>query len=262
MKISARQQINARNAMANVSKVGNGNVVLIAGCGKTYADIAARFVKSERSLQEIIASEYDKHIIKNILDAGHYSALEFDYFLFGYEGYSRITETQLVRKRLASYMIKSGRIELKGKRSFNVVMPDSLLDLTVSYNGQEYNTSDVIDLIQTWYDFGLAQGIKEEDLRYLKPLAAESKGIIGMNAHALRDFFEVRCCQCAQDEIRDLANKMLKLCKEAKPDLFEKAGASCVKLGYCPHNNLQSDKCKGKIITHNEVLELLNDIRR
>ena len=36
--------------------------------------------------------------------------MEFDFFLFGVEGYSRVTEVQLVRKRLASYLIKSGRL--------------------------------------------------------------------------------------------------------------------------------------------------------
>ena len=45
-----------------------------------------------------------------------------------------------------------------------------------------------------------------------------------MNAHALLDWFKIRCCMNAQAEIRDLANKMLRLCKEAAPALFEGAG--------------------------------------
>lgn len=87
---------------------GQGRVVLLAGGGRIYTDIAARFVRSERSLDEIIASPYSKRIVDNILNSGHGAALEFDYFLFGVEGYSRVTEVQLVRKRMASYLIKSG----------------------------------------------------------------------------------------------------------------------------------------------------------
>ena len=94
---------------------GQGQVVLIAGGGRIYTDIAARFVASERSLDDIIASPYSAKIVKNILASGHLAAVEFDYFLFGVAGYSRVTETQLVRKRLASYLIKSGRTELQGK---------------------------------------------------------------------------------------------------------------------------------------------------
>ena len=91
---------------------GQGQVVLLAGGGKIYTDIAARFVASERELADIVASPYSRTIVQNILKSGHRAALEFDFFLFGVAGYSRVTEVQLVRKRLASYLIKSGRAEL------------------------------------------------------------------------------------------------------------------------------------------------------
>ncbi|MBR4160001.1 MAG: FAD-dependent thymidylate synthase, partial [Spirochaetia bacterium] len=100
---------------------GSGQVMLLAGGGTIYTDIAARFVASERSLEEIAASPYSRKIVQNIISSGHRAALEFDYFIFGVAGYSRVTETQLVRKRLASYLIKSGRAELGGKRRFSVV---------------------------------------------------------------------------------------------------------------------------------------------
>ena len=114
--------------MLDEKYTGNGKVVLLAGGGKIYTDIAARFVRSERSLEEIVASPYSRQIVRNILESGHRAALEFDFFLFGVEGYSRVTETQLVRKRLASYLIKSGRAELGGKRRFSVVYPASVRD--------------------------------------------------------------------------------------------------------------------------------------
>ena len=101
----------------NKQNVGDGKVVLISGGGKIYTDIAARFVRSEKSLDEIIGSEYDKSIVQNIMNSGHKAAVEFDYFIFGVEGYSRVTEVQLVRKRIASYMIKTGRANKNGKRN-------------------------------------------------------------------------------------------------------------------------------------------------
>jgi len=54
-----------------------------------------------------------------------------------------------------------------------------------------------------------------------------------MNARELRHFFSLRCCYRAQWEIRDLADRMLKLCKAAAPVLFEDAGPGCVR-GHCP----------------------------
>lgn len=246
--------------------VGSGKVMLIAGGGKIYTDIAARFVRSERELEKIVASPYSRQIVRNILDSNHRAALEFDYFIFGVEGYSRVTETQLVRKRLASYLIKSGRAELDGKRIFEVVYPRAAADFsapvvlpdgsTVSLSGR-----DLARITEQWYAAGTASGVPEEDLRYLKPQATAFKGIIGMNAHALLDWFAIRCCLNAQAEIRDLAYKMLRLCRDAAPDLFVDAGPNCAQLGYCPENRAQNPACRGRVPTKWEALEILKKAR-
>ena len=241
---------------------GEGTVLLLAGGGKIYTDVAARFVRSERSLEDIAASPYSREIVRNILSSGHRAALEFDYFLFAVEGYSRVTETQLVRKRLASYLIKSGRAELNGKRAFSVVYPRNARDFSAPVRlpdgaTVELTGRDLADISRQWYEAGVERGLSEEDLRYLKPQAKEFKAIIGMNAHALHDWFSIRCCRNAQHEIRHLARTMLKLCREAAPDLFAGAGPSCVQLGYCPENRLQNPRCKGRIPTKDEALEIL-----
>ena len=266
--------------------VGEGKVILIAGGGKIYTDIAARFVRSERTLEDIISSPYDKKIVENIINSGHKAAVEFDYFLFGVEGYARVTEVQLVRKRLASYMIKTGRVEKNGKRSFDVVIPKDIIDFSVDYptfnaknvmlpNGktvaEELNidyvglnigANDILNMTEYWYNTGVDMGKKEEELRYLKPQATEFKAIIGMNAHSLLDWFTIRCCKNAQTEIRDMANKMMALCKDAAPDLFANAGPNCKVLGYCPENKLQHNDCIGKILTKDEALEILKNYKK
>jgi thymidylate synthase (FAD) len=250
----------------NKTYVGEGSVQLIAGGGKIYTDIAARFTRSEKSLDEIISSPYDSELVKKIVDSGHKAAVEFDYFIFGVEGYSRVTETQLVRKRLASYLIKSGRPNKSGKRSFDVAIPKSIEScITKVFIHDDYfyvSPSDILSIIEQWYNSGIEQGYKEEELRYIKPQATEFKAIIGMNAHSLMDWFQVRCCQNAQTEIRDMANKMLKLCKEVAPDIFENAGASCKVLGYCPENNMQNKVCQNRIVTKNEALEILSQYEK
>lgn len=244
----------------NVKRVGEGTVVLIAGGGRVYTDVAARFTRSERSLTEILASPYNEKLVRTIVDKGHLAATEFDYFLFGVEGYSRVTEVQLVRKRMANYLIKSGRVDKHGKRSFDVVVPNGVLEHTAACtlaDGTALTLSgeDLLRLTEQWYNAGVAQGMPEEDLRYLKPQATEFKAIIGMNAHALLDWFKIRCCKNAQAEIRDMAWKMLRLCKEAAPDLFRDAGPSCVALGYCPENDFQNPACH--VVRKDRALELL-----
>lgn len=249
----------------NQMRVGDGTVVLLAGGGKVYTDVAARFTRSERGLEEIIASPYNAELVRSIVEKGHLAATEFDYFLFGVEGYSRVTEVQLVRKRLASYLIKSGRVDKHGKRSYDVVLPDGILphraECTLP-NGEKIVLSavDLLNMLEEWYDAGVDAGFKEEELRYLKPQGTEFKALIGMNAHALLDWFKIRCCKNAQAEIRDLAWKMLTLCKEAAPALFETAGPSCVQLGYCPENDFQNPACR--VIRKNDALKLLRQAQQ
>ncbi|MFA7664358.1 MAG: FAD-dependent thymidylate synthase, partial [Clostridia bacterium] len=249
--------------MANIKYVGDGEVHLLAGGGKVYTDIAARFVGSERDLKDIIASPYDKKIVENIINSGHLAATEFDYFVFGIQGYARVTEIQLVRKRIASYLIKSGRIDKYGKRNFDVVVPKNIdFNCFINFPGKNIilpngetlpydsvklniNCKNILNIIEQWYNYGVNINIPEEDLRYMKPQATEFKAIIGMNVHSLLDWFKIRLCKNSQTEIRDLAMKMLRLCKKEKPDIFKKAGANCIVLGYCPENDRQNKKCKG-----------------
>ena len=144
----------------NIKRVGEGTVVLIAGGGRVYTDIAARFTRSERGLAQILASPYNEKLVRTIVDKGHLAATEFDYFLFGVEGYSRVTEVQLVRKRMASYLIKSGRVDKHGKRAFDVVVPDGVLEhgarcTLPDGTALTLTGADLLRLTEQWYESGV-----------------------------------------------------------------------------------------------------------
>jgi len=278
--------------MANIAYVGDGNVKLIAGGGKLYTGIAASFCRTEKDLDAIIANEDTKNIIRNIVRSGHKAAMEFDNFIFGIEGYARVTEIQLVRKRHASYNIKSGRTNKHGNRSFDVVIPHSIENVTTlrtlnpdnvylmdedsqttgTLNTlinkyipieerpvtlyEKLSTTDILNIIEDWYSAGVSANIPEEDLRYMKPQGTEFKAAVMMNAAALRDWALIRLCNRAQTEIRDLCKKMINLSSDAAPVLFDGIGPSCVAYGYCPEDE-QCSQMKGRIPTKDEALEIL-----
>lgn len=262
--------------MINIIEGGKPNVKLIGAMPReSFVDVAGSFTRSEKTMEEIITAPYNEKLVEKIVGMNHLATTEFDYFVFAVEGLSRVTETQLVRKRLASYMIKSGRIQ-KGKRSFDVIKPKSLNNFypNVHLNANRITINDVpledktvdvqvdlsfedlMSIIQQWYEIGVKANKPEEDLRYVKPQATEWKGLIGMNGHALLDWFKIRCCKNAQWEIRTLANAMLAQCKKHSPALFKNAGPSCKVLGYCPENKFQNKECTG-VLTHENVLELI-----
>ena len=63
-----------------------------------------------------------------------------------------------------------------------------------------------------------------------------------MNARSLLHFFNLRCCNRAQWEIRELAYKMLAEVKKVAPLLFKNAGATCVQTGRCPEGKMTCGK--------------------
>ena len=67
-----------------------------------------------------------------------------------------------------------------------------------------------------------------EDCRYIFPNGANTAGIITMNARELNNFFNLRCCNRAQWEIRDIAWKMRDEVMNVAPALFKNSGPACL----------------------------------
>ena len=85
-----------------------------------------------------------------------------------------------------------------------------------------------------------------EDARYVFPNACETKIVITMNARSLLHFFNVRCCNRAQWEIRELADLMLAECEKVAPILFSNCGAPCATTGKCPEGKMSCGTPKTK----------------
>jgi thymidylate synthase (FAD) len=81
-----------------------------------------------------------------------------------------------------------------------------------------------------------------EDARYVLPNACETKIFVTMNARALLHFFEERLCMRAQWEIRETADEMLRLAKEACPAVFQGSGPKCLRHGGCPEGKMTCGK--------------------
>ena len=100
-------------------------------------------------------------------------------------------------------------------------------------------------LVKTLQREGRTEKEAIEDARYVFPNACETKIIVTMNIRNLHHFFEERCCERAQWEIRELATEMLRQCKEISPILFRNCGPKCVK-GKCPEGSMSCGLSKEK----------------
>lgn len=207
------------------------------------------------SLMNGLTTEKIETFIKKLTDLGHQSPLEHCSFTFGIEGVSRSLTHQLVRHRIASYSQKSQRYVAEGQ--FEYIIPPEIENIP---EAKELFIK-AMECDQMIYDKIVAilkekhlQSIREfepnikkaeqmaekkaiEDARFVLPNACETKIITTMNIRTLLHFFEERCCNRAQWEIRQMANMMLDICKAVAPRLFEKAGASCVR-GKCKEGRM------------------------
>lgn len=164
--------------------------------------------------------DHDRKIrlINKLLKDGHLSPFEHVSITYQIDGISRACSHQLVRHRLASYTQQSQRyVTLDEEPQW--VIPPRYQDNWGFRQSLYYQWRDYCDLVE--------YGDPPEDARYLLPNATPTSIVVTMNFRELLHFFELRCCKRAQWEIRDLANKMLKLAQGIAPNVFGNAGAPC-----------------------------------
>lgn len=223
---------------------------VIASAGKLcYSKVGADDIVRKSTKED------NERFVRMLADIGHESPLEHVSFTFAVEGISRACSHQLVRHRLASYSQQSQRY-VNLDKTFDYIIPPSIIEnnLNVEYNEfmdkiHDFYREISCDLECVYRRKGMSK--KEankkaiEDARYVLPNACETKLVFTMNVRTLLNFFEKRCCVRAQWEIRQLANEMLRQCKEISPVLFNNAGATCER-GYCKEGNMSCGKLKNK----------------
>lgn len=205
-------------------------------------------------LMEGLTERSADDFVRMLMSLGHESPMEHVSFTFGVSGVSRAFLAQITRHRIASYSVQSQRYVEKS--SFNYVVPPEIAACEEAREEflhcmrecqQSYDTIGKI-LAEKYYgellqkpenleadtDKLLKQARKMalEDARFVLPNACDTKMIVTMNTRSLYNFFAHRLCTRAQWEIREVANQMLELVREAAPVLFERTGPPCA-FGAC-----------------------------
>ena len=209
------------------------NVVLLAHTPEPDALVAAaaRICYKDVTASELLQGEeknLSKNLIAELFKSGHLSTFEHVSFTFGIDGLSRVASHQLVRHRLASFSQQSQRYVKMSHDPEAVVIPN-----TIKNNSEALKIfNDAVENSQKAYADLINLGISKEDARFILPHGHSTRLVMTMNARELHHFFNLRLCRRAQWEIQELARKMLILCREKAPILFEKAGPACI-FGNC-----------------------------
>jgi len=224
--------------------------------------VAAKLCYSRAGVDDIekkLTDEETEKFVQMLVDMRHESPLEHVSFTFAAEGISRACTHQLVRHRIASYSQQSQRYVKLEQFEYIVppnisAVPEAEKKFKEAMEADQRTYNEIVDILfQKHYDEMVSGGMDDkkaksaaekkaiEDARYVFPNACETKIVLTMNARTLLHFFNKRCCERAQWEIRDMADLMLAEAKKAAPFIFKNAGPGCV-CGPCPEGAMSCGK--------------------
>lgn len=193
--------------------------------------------------------------LQRLSDVGHASPIEHASFTFGIEGVSRTFLAQVTRHRIASFSVQSQRyVRLE---DFHYVIPPEIeaipeakAQFVDAMNDDARRYLELVKNLENAHTARLvADGMDEktarrkagkqanEDARFVLPNACETKMVMTMNCRSLINFFNLRCCNRAQWEIRAVADQMLCLVLPLAPHIFAQAGPRCL-TGPCPEGRM------------------------
>ena len=224
---------------------------------KTVA-AAARLCYSDAHIDTLLdgmTPEKTAAFLQKISDMGHASPIEHASFTFGIEGVSRTFLAQVTRHRIASFSVQSQRyVRLE---DFHYVIPPEIEAIPEAkeqfIRSMNDDAAKYLELVSTLEKAHtktfMEQGLSEkearakaskkanEDARFVLPNACETKMVMTMNCRSLLNFFNLRCCERAQWEIRAVADEMLRLVLPLAPHIFAGAGPRCL-TGPCPEGRM------------------------
>lgn len=225
---------------------------------------AAKLCYSDAHIETImdgLTPEKTDAFLKKLSSMGHQSPTEHAYFTFGIEGVSRTLLAQITRHRIASFSVQSQRYVRRD--DFRYVIPpviendpEAKATFIEAMNRDAENYLKEVERLEAIHTKVLmengaskkdakkmASKFANEDARFLLPNACETKMVVTMNARSLHNFFAMRCCNRAQWEIHELADRMLVECKKVAPNLFLDAGPKCM-FSSCQEGPMSCGKAK------------------
>lgn len=224
---------------------------------KTVA-AAAKLCYSDAHIETLLdglTPEKTADFLQKLSDLGHASPIEHASFTFGIEGVSRTFLAQVTRHRIASFSVQSQRyVRLE---DFRYVIPPEIEAIPEAkahfVEAMNADAQKYLELVQSLEEAHtrhlIEQGLPEkaarakaskqanEDARFVLPNACETKMVMTMNCRSLLNFFNLRCCNRAQWEIRAVADEMLRLVLPLAPHIFASAGPRCL-TGPCPEGRM------------------------
>lgn len=170
--------------------------------------------------EDNIAAGTAEKFVANIIKRGHEAVLEHFSFSVKFTC-DRGVSHEIVRHRVASYCQESTRYCNYANDKFGseitVIKPLYLEPGTLGYDAwfMACQTAE-----GAYFDL-LDWGCSPQEARAVLPNSLKTEIIMTANLREYRHFFKLRCAKAAHPQMREVANMLLKMCKEQIPVVFD-----------------------------------------
>lgn len=170
--------------------------------------------------EDNIAAGTAEKFVANIIKRGHEAVLEHFSFSVKFTC-DRGVSHEIVRHRVASYCQESTRYCNYANDKFGseitVIKPLYLEPGTLGYDAwfMACQTAE-----GAYFDL-LDWGCTPQEARAVLPNSLKTEIIMTANLREYRHFFKLRCAKAAHPQMREVANMLLKMCKEQIPVVFD-----------------------------------------
>ena len=212
---------------------------------ETVIAAAAKLCYSKKDGKELFDEMVDDEalldrFLDRFMELGHGSPLEHATFAFEVSGVSRSCSHQLVRHRNTSFNQKSQRYV--DEENFEYATPDVI----ASYEAADYlfdvamaDANDSYKVIkEALMDAGYPEKIAQENARAVLPNACATSLVMTMSLRQIYNFLDIRLCNRAQDEIREVATRIYDIMKTNFPKLMRRQFPICEMTGFCPEGSM------------------------
>ncbi|ACV64592.1 thymidylate synthase, flavin-dependent [Desulfofarcimen acetoxidans DSM 771] len=186
-------------------------------------------------------------VVSRVWNSGHRSIARHGMASFLVEGVSQSLLRQLSRHPHINLTVKSSRFCNMDEVN-NAVPP--FISLTDRF---EYN-DDYETIMKIYHKWSEKDGYNNREQRnelakLMLPLGSTTDLVLSGNYQALYEFLQLRLCERAEWEIRQLANRLKYILSEIMPVIFKELNCKGNELGYCPeiHGSCGKHMVKQKV---------------
>ncbi len=187
--------------------------------GNTENVIAGNGMTLGVPMVKVHIGDKDERLLRRLMTNNHSTCLRFAFAAFQISNISKVCSQQLIRISHAGILQRSQRYCNEGETEF--IFPDSLKNVDNGINSYLEDAKSLAEDARRLYDRMVDDGVKEEDARYILPVASSTQLNLSGNYQMWKHLLHIRLSEKVQYETRLTCAILCERLYELSPIIFE-----------------------------------------